>query len=346
MKPLFVCDLPVHVNASVTGFFLVCSKETRFKKSGEPYLLLSLGDRTGEVEARMWDNIEAAPAFERDDFLKVKAIVQIFRNRPQLTVQKLRRLEEREVELADFFPTAERDVEEMFSELAGMVADTGNSHLRALLQAVLADPEIAAGLKRAPAAKTLHHAYLGGLLEHVLSLCRLARLVAAHYAGLDRDLLIAGAVLHDLGKTRELDYRRSISYSTEGQLLGHIVLALSMVEEKLKALPDFPAPLRVLIEHLIVSHHGEYAFGSPRLPMFPEALVFHYLDDLDSKVNSMAAQLAGDALLAGEWTGRNLSLGRPLLKLDKYLGARAEAAGAAEQAGVSHPENGGNENVS
>ena len=333
MKSIFVRDLPAHANLNVTTSFLVRSKETRFKKTGEPYLSLLLGDRTGEVEARVWDNVEAAPAFERDDFLKVKGLVQIFRNKPQISVHKLRRLEESEVEFGDFFPQTERDIEQMFAELCAAAAEARNPHLRALLQAVLADPEIAARLKRAPAARTLHHAYLGGLLEHIVSLCGLARMVTAHYPALDLDLLLAAAVLHDLGKIRELEYTRSISYSTEGQLLGHIVLALEMVHQKLSGLPDFPPALRVLVEHLIISHHGQYEFGSPRLPMFPEALVFHYLDDLDSKVNSMMGQLRSDPLVEGNWTARSPSLGRPLLKREKYLPADAVEEDTSERAG-------------
>ncbi len=334
MKPVFVCDLLDHVNLNVTAAFLVRSKETRFKKTGEPYLSLMLGDRTGEVEARMWENVDSAPPFDRDDFLKVKGLVQVFRNRPQISIHKLRRMEESEVEIADFFPRTERDVEQMFAELRAAVAEARNPQLRALLEAVLADPDVAARLKQAPAAKSLHHAYLGGLLEHIVSLCRLCRMVVTQYPSLDADLLLAAAVLHDLGKIRELEYSRSISYSTEGQLLGHIAMALGMVEEKLRALPDFPAPLRVLIEHMILSHHGELEFGSPKTPMFPEALVFHYLDNLDSKVNSMSAQLARDPLVEGNWTQRNPALGRSLLKWQKYL---SQAAPAAETAAANDP---------
>jgi 3'-5' exoribonuclease len=337
MKPIFVCDLPAHVKQTITSFFLVRSKEIRSKKAtGEPYLSVTLADRSGEVEARRWDNLEAIAAFERDDFVKVKAQVDVFNNKPQLSIHKLRRLEENEIELADYFATSERDPEEMFGELRAVVAAMSNAHLRALLEAILGDAAIAAALKRAPAAMSLHHAYFGGLLEHIVSLCGLCRAAAAHYPSLDLDLLITAAVLHDIGKIHELRYARSASYSTEGQLLGHIVLGLEMVGEKLRGLPDFPLRLRAVVEHLVISHHGEYEFGSPKLPMVPEAMAFHFLDNLDSKINSMTMQLRTDLQLSGDWTARNGSLGRPLLKREQYL--RAEEA--AQTGGDKPPADG------
>ena len=319
VKTVFVQDLPQHVNEVVTTFFLVRARETRFKKSGEPYLSLILSDRTGHVEARFWDNLETVPAFDRDDYVKVRGLVQVFRDKPQLALHKLRRLDEGDVEPGDYFARAPRDSEEMFGELCEVVAQVRRPELRGLLRAVVSDRQIAARLKCAPAAKSLHHAYLGGLLEHILSLCALSRRVAGQYPALDTDLLIAAAVLHDIGKIYELDYRRSVSYTTEGHLLGHITIGLDIIREKVAAMPEFPPALRVLLEHLIISHHGEYEFGSPKLPMFAEALVFHYLDDLDSKMNSLAGQAAADVSMDGVWTSRNPSLGRAFLKLDQYL---------------------------
>jgi 3'-5' exoribonuclease len=327
LKPVFVRDLPAHVNQTITTFFLVVARETRAKKTGEPYISLLLGDSSGEVEARVWENVDSMPAFERDDFVKVKGLVQVFRNKPQISVHRLRKAEESEIEIGDFFRRSARDAEEMFVELGGIVAEVANPYTRRLLESILEDEEIAAALRRAPAAKTLHHAYLGGLLEHILSLCALARLVAGQYPSLDLDLLIAAALLHDLGKIHELEYSRGISYSTEGHLLGHIVIGLRIVERKAAAIEGFPDGLRVLLEHFVISHHGEYEFGSPKTPMLPEALVFHYLDDLDSKMNHMSWHLESDGSLEGEWTTRSAALGRPLLKLREYLKARPAAAG-------------------
>jgi len=287
MKSPYVGTLPV--NDPVTAQFLVLSKEIRQKKTGEPYLSLHLSDRTGEIEAKMWDNVaEVMDTFERDDFLKVKGIVQVYQNRSQLTIHKLRRLEDREVDLADYFPSSERDPEEMFAELRGIVNGFANPHLRALV-------------------------------EHVLSLCTLSRLTAAHYKTIDLDLLLAGAILHDIGKVEELSYARGFSYSSDGQLLGHIILGLRLLHAKFEKLPDFPPKLRTLIEHMIVSHHGELEFGSPKVPIFAEAVLLHHLDNMDSKMDAVRGALQRDRAVEGEFTGWIAPLERVLLKKDRYL---------------------------
>lgn len=307
-------------NEVVTVHLLVLSKEIRQKKTGEPYLSLHLSDRTGEIEAKMWDNVaEVMHTFSRDDFVKVKGLLQIYQNRSQFTIHRLRRLEEHEVDFSDFFPCSDREPEEMFAELRAIVAGIDNAHLRALLQAVFADPRIAALYKIAPAAKNIHHACRGGLLEHVLSLCSLSRLAASHYKEVDLDLLLAGAILHDIGKIEELSYDRSFGYSPEGQLLGHIVIGLRIVAPKIEALPDFPPKLRLLLEHMIVSHHGELEFGSPKVPVFAEALLLHHLDNLDSKMDAIRHALQRDPHAEGEFTGWVSSLERILLRKDRFL---------------------------
>jgi len=200
-----------------------------------------------------------------------------------------------------------------------------NSHLKGLLEAMLDDPDVAARYRRAPAAKSIHHAYLGGLLEHVLSLCTLARVAASHYSFVDYDLLIAGVVLHDIGKIYELNYDRGFSYSDEGQLLGHIHIALRMVGDKLRGLPDFPPLLRTLVEHMILSHHGQLEFGSPKQPQFPEALLLHYLDDMDSKMECMRELVEKDRLVEGCFTSFHNALGRVALKKERFLNPPAAA---------------------
>jgi 3'-5' exoribonuclease len=207
----------------------------------------------------------------------------------------------------------------MFAELLQFVSSVQDPHLQALLQAILSDPEIARRYTLAPAAKQIHHAYLGGLAEHVLSLCHLARKVAAHYRNVDPDLLMAGVILHDIGKIYELSYDRSFGYSTEGQLLGHMVIGLRIVADALRGLPDFPPRLRTLLEHMIVSHHGRLEFGSPKLPQFPEALLLHYLDDMDSKMECMRALVENDKLVEGNFTAFSGPLDRVVLKKAKYM---------------------------
>ncbi|HWD99852.1 MAG TPA: HD domain-containing protein, partial [Bryobacteraceae bacterium] len=292
----------------------------RQKRTGEPYLSLLLGDRSGEIEARMWDNVpDVMDTFERDDFVKVKGLFQLYNNRPQLTIHKMRRVLEHEVDFADFFPASLRDAGEMWAELRAIVSRLGNEHIRPLLDAFLDDPEVAARYRVAPAAKTIHHAFRGGLLEHVLSLCSLAGRIADHYPWIDRELLIAGAVLHDIGKIHELSYERGFGYTAEGQLLGHIAIGMRMMSDKLRAFPDFPPHLRNLLEHIILSHHGQLEFGSPKTPAFPEALLFHYLDDMDSKMECMRALLGKEPQAEGLFTPWSAALERIALRKDRYL---------------------------
>ena len=308
----------------VTSSFLVCSKEIRQNKKGDPYLSLQLGDRTGELDAKMWDHVaEVMETFERDDFVKVKGLLQIFHNRPQLTLHTIHRLDDREVDFADYFPASTRDPWEMWLELRGFAAAITNPHLHKLLAALLDDKEIAARFRVAPAAKQIHHAYLGGLIEHVLSLCHLSRMAASHYPSIDGDLLVTGAMVHDIGKIYELSYERGFSYSDEGQLLGHMLIAVRMIGEKLRDIPDFPPRLRSLVEHMIVSHHGQLEFGSPKTPVFPEALLLHYLDDMDSKMECMRHLIETDRQVDGCFTSYSPTLERVLLKKDRYLAGRA-----------------------
>ena len=318
MKSPYVSEL--EPNKLITSSFLVHSKEIRQKKSGELYLSLLLADRTGELDAKMWDNVaEVIETFDRDDFVRVKGLIQIFHNRPQMTIHKVRRMDDSEIDFCDYFPSSKRDQDEMWLELRGIVAGIANVHLKGLLEAVLADDEIARRYRRAPAAKTIHHAFLGGLIEHVLSLCAMARLAAQHYRLIDGDLLLTGVILHDIGKIYELNYERGFSYSNDGQLLGHIHIGLRIVADKLRDLPAFPPALRSLVEHMILSHHGKLEFGSPKIPQFPEALMLHYLDDMDSKMECMRALLESDRQVEGCFTAYNAALERSVLKKDLFL---------------------------
>jgi 3'-5' exoribonuclease len=313
MKDTFINAL--QANQLVTTTLLVKFKELKSRKTGEPYLSLTLSDKSGDLDAKMWDNVEEVePTFDRDDFVKVKGLVQVFRNKPQLTIHKLRRCQDEEVDFADYFPKTTKDVEVMFEELLNIVDRVENSYLRELLMSFLMDEGLVGRFKLAPAAKTLHHAWLGGLLEHTLSLCKLCRLVAQHYPDINQDLLITGAVLHDIGKTQELSYSRSFAYTTEGQLLGHMILELDLINEKIGQIEGFPRELKTLVQHLIISHHGEYEHGSPKLPMFPEALMLHSLDNLDSKLEAMKTILQNERSVGGDWTGYNHMFGRPLFK--------------------------------
>ncbi len=335
MKPAYIADL--EADQTITSFFLVCEKEIRATREGKPFLRLELGDRTGTIEARMWDHFEdVAASIARDDFVKVQARVELYRSRTQLALDRLRRAELAEVDLADYFPHTTEDIEKLYVELRGHVTSVVNPWLQRLLASVVEDSEIAPKLKRAPAAMKMHHAYLGGLLEHMVSLCGLCRVVAARYPEVDVDLLLAGAVLHDLGKIRELTYERAIAYTTEGQLLGHIILELELVTKKMDAIEGFPPALKTLVQHLLISHHGQYEFGSPKLPMFREAILLHYLDDLDSKMASIRSTFASDKN-EGEWTARTAALDRRLLRTELYRVDEQKPAAAPQQLTLEPP---------
>src|ERR1035438_26667 len=257
MKEFYICDCARLENQTITSLFVVAAKQVKSKKNGELYLSVTLADRSGQLPPNMWDNVaDTLDSFEQDDFVKVKGVVHKYNGRWQLTIHKLRKLEDPEIDYSDYLPKTSKDIDGLWRTLSEFVESFENRWLKSLLQEFMADEAIVAAYKNAPAAKTLHHAFVGGLLDHVVSLFTLCDLAARNYPQVNRDLLLSGAFLHDIGKLHELAYQRSISYTTEGQ---------------------------------IISHHGHYEFGSPKLPMFPEALMLHYLDDLDSKMESMSA---------------------------------------------------------
>ena len=337
MKEFFISECSQQENKVITSSFVVASKQVKAKKNGEPYLALTLADRTGQIEAKMWDNVEEfIDVFEQEDFLKIKGLINKYKNRFQLTIHKLRRMEEAEIDFTDYLPKTTKDIGELWRTLTEFVATFQNPQLKALVELFMADAEIAERYRNAPAAKTLHHAYIGGLLDHVVSLFRSCDLLCHNYPQVNRDLLLTGAFLHDIGKLQELTYNRSFSYTTRGQLLGHMIIELEMLQAKLSKLPDFPEGLKTLLEHMIISHHGQYDFGSPKLPMFPEALMLHYLDDLDSKMEAMRAHFDRESELEGPWTSYNASLGRPLLDSRKFLQGRnaTDAKADAPDAGA------------
>jgi 3'-5' exoribonuclease len=336
MKDFFLSDCPRFENKIIVSSFVVVTKQVKPKKSGEPYLALTLGDRCGQIEAKMWDNVEdALDAFEQDDFLKIKGLLNKYKNRFQITVHKLRKLGDIEVDFADYLPKTTKDIDELWRTLSDYVGSFKDSNLQTLVQSFMADTEIAAAYRNAPAAKTLHHAYIGGLLDHVVSLFRSCDLVSQNYPQINRDLLLTGAFLHDIGKIHELTYSRSFSYTSRGQLLGHMIIELEMLQAKIANIPGFPDEMKTLLEHLIISHHGHYEFGSPKLPMFPEALMLHYMDDLDSKMESMRAHFEREIGNDSSWTTYNASLGRTLLNTAKFLNKEKEEAVAAAAAGAS-----------
>ena len=309
MEKIFVKDL--EVNQVVVSSFMVTYKELRQKKDGDYFLSLTLSDKTGDLLAIMWDNFqEIADSVEVNDFVKAKGSIGIYNNRLQMIIQRIKKLSEDEVNPADYLPSSGEDPEAMFQRLQEVISSIKNSHLRRLLEQIFGDDETARKFKLAPAAKGLHHIYLGGLLEHTLSVVDLCQMVCQHYQELNRDLLITGAILHDLGKIDELSYSRSFNYTDEGRLLGHILMQCQMVDKEMDKIEGFPSELRLQLLHLLASHHGSYEFGSPRRPKTLEALVLHYVDDMDAKVESMRQSISGHPTLQGNWSPFNKILER------------------------------------
>ena len=325
MKELFANSLAQWENQTVTAYFVAVNRQVRTKADGSGYLSMTLCDRTGQLEGRMWEMRDAGE-FQSGDVVKLRGLVNRYQDKLQIKIDRLRRADPvtdaNEYELGDFVPKTTHDVDALWTRLCAYVASVDEPYLRALLDSFLADPAIETAWREAPAAKALHHAWIGGLLEHVVSLLDLCDLVVRHYPEVHRDLLIAGAMLHDIGKLHELRWGTSFSYSTEGQLLGHISIGAGMIDAKIGAIPDFPPRLRTLLLHIVLSHHGRLEFGSPKLPMTAEALLFHYLDDLEAKMQTVRSELA-KAVAGGapgsEPTDYIRALERPLLDTRAYL---------------------------
>ncbi len=300
-------------NDLIEGAFLVKSKVTGQTRQGSPFLTLTLADKTGKVDAKVWENVEGiSPLFKEGDIVEITGQVNTYRNQMQIQIQQLKR-NESALDPAVFLETTPKDTSQMLSELKDLAARIKNRHLRALVDSFLADHGFISQFKKAPAAKVFHHSYLGGLLEHTLSVTQLAVMAAEHYPDLDGDLLLTGAILHDIGKIDELSFERTIDYSDQGRLLGHIVLGVMMLEKKVNPIKDFPPELAMRLKHLILSHHGEFDFGSPKRPKFLEAFALHLIDDLDAKINGLGRLLKEDRK-EGSWTSFNSLFQRYLYK--------------------------------
>ncbi len=288
----------------VEEVYLVSSKQVSTAKNGVTFLSVKLADKTGEIDGRLWDNAdEVAGKFEREDFVRIKGMTSNYQGSLQIKMKTLEKVDDTRVDIANFLECSPRSTDDMVKELKVVLSALSNPYLKKLMNAFLNDEPFMVMFKRTPAAKTLHHNYIGGLLEHVVELIAVSLDVAKHFPSIDKDLLAVGAFLHDIGKVRELAVRKSIEYTTEGRLIGHISLGYEMIVEKINAIPGFPAELTMLLKHIVLSHHGEYEFGSPKRPKIQEAIVINYLDDLAAKINNFQATLKKEHVAEGEWTG-------------------------------------------
>jgi 3'-5' exoribonuclease len=304
----FVRDL--REKQSIHSLFLAKDKALLVGKNGKPYVSLSLADSSGAIDARVWDNVESvANSFQAGDIVRVKGVVQLFQSRRQVVVHKLEKAELGGAPMSDFVSASKRDPQEMLAQLVAIAEALEDRCVRQLALDCLADPEVRPRLLLAPAAKSIHHAYVGGLLDHVLSICGIMRALAAHYQSqgvkLNLDYLIFGGIFHDLGKIWEFELDGAVAYSDKGRLLGHMVMAVELIERKAARILGFPEELKDLLKHIVLSHHGKHEYGSPKTPMFLEAFIVAAIDDLDSKIACIDQFIQGEAASGERWSRHN-----------------------------------------
>ena len=305
---------------AVDEVFLASDKQLRPNRSGNLYLQLDLSDRTGAIGARMWNASEALyKSFNNGDYVRVEGTTQLFQGALQLIATRLAKVDPAEVDEADFTPLPAVEVDKLLLRLGEILRGMSNPHLRNLAECFLLDEPLMQKFALAPAGIKNHHAYHGGLLEHVVNLMEVVLRLSPCYPQIDRDLLLTGAFLHDIGKTDELSYQRDLGYTDEGQLIGHPVMAVSLLETKVReaeklAAEAIPGETVLRIKHMLISHHGEYEFGSPKLPMTLEAVALYYLDNLDAKLNSFEQLIRNDPNVDSSWTHYHANISRKLFK--------------------------------
>ncbi len=313
MARKFIADLRPGDNVQQT--FLVRDKQLRTQRDGAFYMDIELMDRTGVASSKFWSaSRELFESFSPDDVVAVKARAESYRGKLQLVVTDIRLVEASQADMAELLPITKKSIQELVARLREMVAGMQDLRLQALVGAFLDDAEFMRGFERAPAGVSIHHACLGGLLEHTVAVAELALKLSEGYPNLNRDLLVAGAILHDIGKIEAFEFERGFRYTNAGGLIGHLPLGASMVERKAAGLEGFPRPLLDHILHLILSHHGEYEFGSPVLPATAEAIALHHLDNLDAKIAAFETALLADVDEEAEWTEWNRVFDRRLFK--------------------------------
>lgn len=316
----------------IDEIYLVTSKQVSTAKNGVVYLSLKLADKSGEIDGRLWDNAETVMnRFERDDFVRVKGVVFNYQGSLQLKMKGLERVDDALVDLSQYIQSSPRDPGDMVRELSAAADGLKNDHLRKLMRSFLDDRQFMDAFRRAPAARTLHHNYVGGLMEHVCELISLCRDLGRHFPAVDQDLLAAGAFLHDIGKVRELGVRKSIEYTTEGRLVGHISLGYEMLMDRIRVLEGFPAELAMLLKHIMLSHHGEYEYGSPKRPKIQEALIIHYLDDLSAKISNFQSTMRKENVQEGEWSNFSKMHDRYLYRQASYASGPSAAPDEVSQ---------------
>lgn len=309
MSKLFISE--IKPSQDVASLFVAADKQLRTARNGNPYLSLKLSDKTGDIPGRMWEKAaETSALFRSGDIIFVRGRSELYQEKLQLNITEILPVPPGGSDPSDFLPVCPFDRDVLFEQLQKLLSNISESNLRRLCAGFLADASLMARFRICPAAKSMHHAYIGGLLEHTVSVITLLYRICNHYPDLDRDLLLTGAFLHDIGKIEEFVYETHIGYSDAGRLVGHMVLGTQMLEEKIQAIEGFPAETALLIKHLILSHHGEAQFGAVKLPASKEAIALHFADDLDAKMNAVRRILANPADEESTWTGYDTIFGR------------------------------------
>ena len=298
----------------VIEHYLVRRKEARESRTGKTFLSLKLMDKTGIIDAKIWEMTQSIGDFDEGSIVKVDGTVTTYQNELQMKITKLRRPNEGEYVPADYIPTTTKNIDEMYKKVVAIIKGVKNPFVLALLENMLVkNAELVAKFKTHQAAMYVHHGFVGGLLEHTLSVSEICLVLGVRYKYVNMDLLTAGALLHDIGKVRELQALPQSEYTDDGQMLGHIIIGIEMIAKEADKIPDFPHELKSLIKHLIISHHGEYEFGSPKLPATPEAMILHFADNIDAKLTTFEEIYEKDTS-QGKWTGFQKALGRYVRK--------------------------------
>lgn len=296
---------------AVKSVFLVSSLQTLMDRNGKPYLSFDLGDASGSLNARLWDRVEElSQRFQSGDFVEIKGHAQLYQNRMQIVVHDITKTKVEAAQIKNFVLQGRTNPAQVFAEIEGFVECVKNPYIKQLLQLTLSDEEIRTRFLQSPAAKTIHHAYMGGLADHILSICKLMQAMGQNYSYLNTDYLYFGAIYHDIGKTFELKVEDGIRYTDVGRLVGHMGIACNMIETIAEKIPDFPSELKELLKHIVYSHHGKLEYGSPKTPMFLEAYVVAMIDELDSKLFTMFEFMNSELATGEKWTRYHQSFDR------------------------------------
>ncbi|MFH1428679.1 MAG: HD domain-containing protein [Candidatus Margulisiibacteriota bacterium] len=302
MEKIYINDLIA--GDVVDSTFLINNIQMRQRNNGSPFLTMELSDRSGNIAATMWEGFNHLD-LKHIKFLRIDGRVNIYQNRPQIIINSASYVDEKSINLSDFLPATTKDIKEMMAFINNRSTQVKNRFLKELLQKMFEDQHFVSVFIKTPAAKSLHNAYIGGLVEHIYDMLHMADFITEYYTGLCKDLLVTGIIFHDLGKVKELVIDRNIEYTDEGKLLGHNILGMDLVDKYSAMVPDFPHNILVHIKHMILSHHGKPEWGSPKQPMTLEAVVLHYLDNMDSKIRGFQQFVEKDSSISDSWTNRS-----------------------------------------